>query len=209
MLILLFVILGLIAGSFLNAVAHRLFTGEDFVAARSHCVHCQQTLAARDLIPIVSFLFLRGRCRYCDKPISWQYPMVEITTAIVFVLIAQSFAFQLSSVGLYASLVFALFLVLIALFDLKHYLILDKVVLPAIILAILYQLYLGIATNNIFGLGAPIAQGLIGSVIIAGFFYLQYKLSYGRWIGFGDVKLGIFLGLIFGLGQSIMLLLIA
>ena len=76
--------LGLIAGSFLNVVICRLETGETMVSGRSHCPRCGHILAWYDLVPVFSFLMLKGKCRYCGKPISIQYPMVEMATGILF-----------------------------------------------------------------------------------------------------------------------------
>jgi prepilin signal peptidase PulO-like enzyme (type II secretory pathway) len=82
------------------------------------------------------------------------------------------------------------------------------VVFPASALALVYNIYRSVQGGD-FGFHSPLIQGLIGVALISGFFALQYYISKGRWIGFGDVKLGIFLGLIFGLGQSLMLLFMA
>lgn len=194
----LFFILGLIVGSFLNALIHRLHSGQSIVYDRSRCVHCKHLLSVWDLVPLFSFVLLRGKCRYCGKKISWQYPIVELATALIFILLAKNFEFQIADSEFWFQLVFACFLIVIAVYDLKHYLILDKVLVPASILASIYAVYKG-----------EFWAGLIGVIIISGFFGLQYLASKGRWIGLGDVKLGIFLGLIFGVGQSLMLLLIA
>ena len=83
-------IFGLCIGSFLNVVVLRLEKGEGFVSGRSYCPHCKHNLAWFDLIPVASFLFLGGSCRYCSAKISWQYPLVEIATAAVFLLIFNS-----------------------------------------------------------------------------------------------------------------------
>jgi leader peptidase (prepilin peptidase)/N-methyltransferase len=186
-------ILGLVVGSFLNALIFRLRSGESILLGRSHCVHCKHELGAKDLIPLFSFIFLQGKCRYCGKEISWQYPLVELITGIVFVL----FTFNIHNVtfNLIFNLIFACFLIVIAVFDFKHYLILDKVLLPVLVLVII---------RNIFF--KDFLSGLEGMLIVAGFFYLQYFFSKGRWIGFGDVKFGLFLGNLFGLKLSLFFL---
>src|SRR3990167_10581648 len=76
--------LGLAVGSFLNVVAHRSVHGGSIFFDRSRCPHCKKELKTGDLIPLVSFLLLKGKCRYCDKRISWQYPLVEIATGVLF-----------------------------------------------------------------------------------------------------------------------------
>ena len=180
-------ILGLIIGSFLNAVIHRLKTKESLITSRSKCVSCNHKLGARDLIPVVSFLFLKGKCRYCNVKISWQYLLVELSTAILFVL---GYFLYLSSycplnicseiplnilLVYFSYITFCSFLVVIFVYDLKHYLILDKVVVPAIFISLIFNLSLGF---NIFNL-------LLAALIVSGFFMLQFIISKGKWIGGG------------------------
>ena len=177
------IIFGLIIGSFLNVVIYRLFHGGSIFFSRSACPFCHRSLTPWELVPVLSFICLRGRCHTCKRKISWRYPAVELITAITFFLLAQNFLF-------WPQFVFASFLIVIAVFDLKHYLILDKVLWPAILLAVLVNLGSGSFWNGLFsGLG------------LAGFFLAQYFISQGRWIGFGDVKLGLLLGLILGWPQ--------
>src|SRR5690348_14510843 len=120
-------IFGLIVGSFLNALIHRLDSGESMTRDRSRCVYCHHVLGAGDLIPLVSYIWLRGRCRYCGQTISWQYPLIELLTGTGFML-----AFW--QVGLVWQLipacVFIAFLIVVGMFDYRHFLILDKVVYP-------------------------------------------------------------------------------
>jgi len=195
MLLALLFIFGLIVGSFLNATIHRLWTGQSIAFDRSACPHCGHVLRATDLIPLLSFVFLKGRCRYCGKKISWQYSIVELFTALSFSLLGLRYGLQITNYGLWFGLIFISFLILIAVFDLKHYLILDKVLFPAIALAFVWSIIADHLINSLFGV-----------LIISGFFAVQYFYSRGRWIGFGDVKLGVFLGLIFGVSMGLMLL---
>jgi leader peptidase (prepilin peptidase)/N-methyltransferase len=179
MVIVIVIVLGLITGSFLNVVIFRLNTGKSFLFGRSFCLNCKKELKSRDLIPILSFLYLKGRCRYCKIKLSWQYPIVELATALSF---AAAYSYKLSA----TSYIFICIFIVIAVYDFKHYLILDKVVLPASLLALFFQIWQG---NFLWP--------LLGALIVAGFFAVQYLASKGKWIGFGDVKLGILLGLIF------------
>lgn len=190
------IIFGLVVGSFLNAVIWRLHTGQSLFERHSRCPSCNHTLSWRDLIPLASFFMLKRRCRYCQKPISWQYPLVELATAIAFALAysvqrlghSEESVFHPLSANNYTlslQLIFICFLLVIFVYDLKHYLILDKVVLPAAGLAFLYQWYEGNLEN-----------ALLGALLLAGFFGLLFLISRGRWIGAGDIKLGIFLGLL-------------
>ena len=200
MILVLVFIFGLIMGSFLNAVIFRLHSGESFLFNRSHCPFCKHELAAKDLVPLFSFLFLLGKCRYCSKKISWQYPLIEFSTAITFVLLAMNLESRILNLEYIFLLVFICFLIVIAVYDFKHYLILDKVVFPALALSQVYNLYLG---QNYF------VSGLWGALVVSGFFAAQYYISNGRWIGFGDVKLGLFLGSLFGLKYALVMLVIA
>ncbi len=205
-----FFIFGLIIGSFLNAVIYRLYAGKSIADGRSQCPHCGHDLTVFDLVPVFSFLWLRGRCRYCHKPISWQYPVVELITAVSFALLSNNYGLRITDYEFWFSLIFNAFFIIIAVFDLKHYLILDKIVFPAAGVALFQLIYETISQRvNPFTLSSPLIQGLLGVIIIAGFFGLQYLVSKGRWIGLGDVKLGIFLGLVFGVGKSLMLLMLA
>ena len=198
MAIIIFFILGLIIGSFLNAVIFRLPDGKSFLTGRSECRHCHRELGPTDLVPVLSFLFLRGRCRYCKQPISWQYPLVELATGIVFALLCFRHGSAVGEAGLWADLIFAAFLIVIGIYDFKHFLILDRIVVPAMVLALVWA-----------GLGGHLLASLYGALLVAGFFAAQYYISRGRWIGFGDVKLGIFLGLLLGWQLSLLLLVLA
>jgi len=187
-------LLGLIVGSFLNCVIHRL-EKEEKLNGRSYCPHCKHTLVWIDLIPVFSFLFLKGKCRYCHKKISWQYPLVELTTGLVFLLILK---FQLPhfelSIFYFLISIFSFYiassLIVIFVYDLKHYIIPDKILFPAIAITFLYQLI----TNYEFLVLNSLWAGLAASV----FFCLIFTLSGGKWMGFGDCKIAILLGLILG-----------
>lgn len=195
-------IFGLIVGSFLNCVIYRLETKKSFLKGRSFCPHCKHTLAWLDLIPLFSFIFLRGHCRYCKKSISWQYPIVEFITGLLFLLIV-NFQFSIFNeipifnfqnlIGLFFMLSIACFFIIIFVYDLKHFIILDKVLIPAIVLATFYRIIESIINNQL-----SIINYLCAAFGAAGFFLLIYLISKGKWIGFADVKLGILLGLVLG-----------
>lgn len=171
-------IFGLIIGSFLNCLIYYLEGGRKVLTGRSFCPHCQHVLSWPDLIPVLSFLFLHGKCRYCSKRISWQYPLVELSTGILFVLI-----FNLFGGWLYLAYLFIVssLLVVIFVYDLKKYLISDKIIVPLIVLTLIFNW-----SNIVFGLVAGL------------FFWLIHYISKGRGMGFGDVKLALFLGLFLG-----------
>ncbi len=121
-----------------------------------------------------------------------------MATAAAFVLAFLNLESGIWNLESFATLVFICFLIVIAVFDFKHYLVLDKVIYPAFILAIVYSIYQGRFFSSV-----------IGAAIVAGFFLLQYIASRGRWIGFGDVKFGLFLGSLFGFPLSLILLMLA
>jgi leader peptidase (prepilin peptidase)/N-methyltransferase len=208
-------IFGLIIGSFLNVVICRLKTKEEIFLSRSRCPHCQKNLKWFDLIPILSFLSTFGKCRYCGKKISWQYPLVEIITGGLFILI---FNFQFSifneiTIFNFQTLNFSLLLfivcslIIIFVYDLKHYIIPDKIVFPAIIAAFFYKLFEMFGNWNlrfIWDLGFGIwdfqilLYAIFSAIVASSFFFAIILISKGEWMGFGDVKLAFLMGLILG-----------
>lgn len=195
-MIILFFIFGLIVGSFLNALIHRLHSRQSMLNDRSRCVHCGHKLSASDLVPLISFAFLSGKCRYCKKTISWQYPAVELATAL-------AFSWYYLVFGMGTDLLFYMFavslLIVIGVFDLKHYLILDRVVLTGLVLTVTFWLWRDISSGvNLLSFDSKLVSGLLAGSILLVFFGLQYWFSSGRWIGFGDVKFGFLLGMITG-----------
>lgn len=207
--------LGLVVGSFLNALIYRLHSGESMVFKRSHCIYCEHPLDAFDLVPIFSFIWLQGRCRYCRKDISWQYPIVEFITAVIFVLFAQNFfitpeQFPIFNFHFWAQIAFACILIVIAVFDLKHYLILDKVIFPTLVFSLIYNFISDLNFGcSLVSINCQLGSGIFAAVIISGFFALQYYFSKGRWIGFGDVKFGLLLGSILGFKLGLGMLMLA
>ncbi len=188
-------IFGLIIGSFLNCFIYRL-EKEETLAGRSYCPHCKHSLMWLDLIPVFSFLLLGGKCRYCSKKISIQYPLVEFLTASIFLLIFMTTP-DLAKTGIFLNIFFlwyiASVLIIIFVYDLKFYLIPDSVLFPAIAIIFLFRI-------SDFGLRiSPLFTNYLLAVMIAsGFFLGIFLISRGRWMGFGDVKLAILLGLLLG-----------
>lgn len=178
-------IFGCCVGSFLNCVVYRLENKKSFTKGRSFCPKCKHVLVWHDLIPVFSFLFLRGKCHYCKKKISAQYLIVEIATGILFLLI---YSFVALSIDLIYFLVVACLLELIFIYDLKHYIIPDKFIFSAIGITLVYNIFNGSMFNS-----------LIACLVASGFFFLIWLVSKGKWLGFGDVKLALFIGLFLGL----------
>lgn len=196
MIVVIIFILGLLVGSFLNVVIYRIHRGETFIKGFSKCLFCGHRLYAKDLIPLFSYVFLKGKCRYCKQRFSQQYFLVEFSTALAFVLILLKLLPSLHLVDLSAVLflhilywfVIVAFLIVIFVYDLKYYLILDKVIVPAIIFSLVCSFFLG---HNVLHL-------LLAALLGGGFFLLQFVVSKGKWIGGGDIRLGFLMGIILG-----------
>ncbi|MCH8244320.1 prepilin peptidase [Patescibacteria group bacterium] len=223
---------GLVVGSFLNAFIYRLEVqqklrsvphdrekvGVTVMRGRSFCPSCSHTLAWQDLIPLLSFALLKGRCRYCKEKISFQYPLIELATGLLFVavlwfvlpelslviptpsglktlqglndLVSLSFpqVAQLAYLWTIVSLLTVIFV-----YDLKHFVIPDKVLYPAILVVGMWYL-----VSSVLFDAYTYYQLLItfySALGAAGFFLAIYLLSKGRAMGFGDVKLALFMGL--------------
>lgn len=209
MITIIIILLGLIVGSFLNCLIYRLEKGEGFLKGRSYCPLCQHALNWQDLIPVLSFLILLGKCRYCQKRISWQYPLVEISTGLLFTLIFATFGWPLSIFYFLISI----FLVIIFVYDLKHYLIPDKVIYPAVATAGIYHLIR--LLGELLGEDSPLQvwRGLSSPALsafgAAAFFLAIVLLSRGRWMGAGDIKLAFLMGLILGFPNILVALFLA
>ena len=210
-------IFGLCIGSFLNCVIYRMELQEDmpegspqrkavsFLKGKSFCPHCKHELSWQDLFPVFSFLFLKGKCRYCHKKISIQYPLVELATGILFVLIFIYF-YSAPTLHQFISLLYLFYissaLIIIFIYDLKHYIIPDKVLFPAIAVAVVYNLIPPYNWQGIF-------YNFLGAIIASGFFLAIYLISKGKWMGFGDVKLAVLMGLLLGLPNVLAALFLA
>jgi len=201
-------VFGLIIGSFLNAVIHRLHTKESPAKGRSYCPHCKHELKWYDLIPVVSFLFLRGRCRYCSKHISWQYPLVEIATSVLFLLI---FYYQLPVTNyqlllhVFFLFIITAFLIILFVYDLKYLLIPEKIIYPAIGVALLYVIYQALILNTLYF----IPYTFFSAFGAAAFFFAIFLVSKGKWMGFGDVPLAFLIGFVLGFPGIIVALFLA
>lgn len=196
MIPLMLVIIGLILGSFVNAFVWRLHKGRDWVKERSECTHCHHTLHSLDLIPVLSWLYLRGKCRYCKKPIE-DSPLTEIVVPFLFLLSYLCWPTALQSTGLIAFIFWLVFIVgftALALYDLRWFLLPNKIVFPLIGLAVLQVIVICSYTKDM----SILLDSIGGAVVVAGIFYILFQLSKGTWIGGGDVKLGIVLGLLAG-----------
>jgi len=189
---------GLGVGSFINCVVYRVNNGLAPLKGRSICPRCKHQLAWKDNIPLLSFILLRGKCRYCGKPISWQYPIVELITGLLAIII-----FQLSNCELrIASYNLLIGWALLAIFvsDLVYTTIPDEIVFPTMGLVAFFHL----AGVEVVASPPPSGpNGFLGGVLLvalgaAGFFYFLVLVTKGRGMGMGDVKLVFLMGFLLG-----------
>ena len=195
-------LIGLCFGSFINAWLWRTRMSLAIRNTRSECPVCRKKILWYDNVPIFSFIFLKGKCRSCNAGISWQYPVVEVCTGILFLLAA--IYHQVDVVGisllLVRDLAILFFLFCVFLYDLKYQEILDRfTTIPAIILFFLTLLF---GSKSAESMGAGIGIG-------AGFFLIQFLISKGRWVGGGDIRMGFLMGVILGSPLVILALLLA
>jgi len=190
MLVGLAAVLGLVTGSFLNVVVHRVPAGRSVVRPRSACPACGAPVRARDNVPVLSWLLLRGRCRDCRKSIPVRYPLVEAGTGLVFALLVWWGGPSLLTV---LHLYLAAVTICLALIDLDVHRLPDAVVLPSygVVGAIL------LAHAALTGAWGELGRGLAGGAILFAAYFLTL-LAYPRGMGFGDVKLAGLLGLVLG-----------
>lgn len=181
---------GLIIGSFLNVYIYRFHTGKS-LSGHSHCLSCGTTLRFFELFPIISYLGLRGRCRSCGCGIPVRYFLVELLTALLFasVLFVTTIPLEILFYWTVLSI-----LVVIVVYDIRHFIIPDSLTFSLVglmALWFLYRFWLGVPLSV---LGTDVFAALAG----AGFFFFLWFISRGRWLGFGDVKLAFPLGLMVG-----------
>jgi len=185
MLVFASVLFGLVVGSFLNVVIHRVPRRESVVWPASHCPHCGEPIRPRDNIPLVSYVLLRGRCRNCKEPISARYPAVEATTGLLFGAAAYEFG---AGLNLLSALVFISALISLAVIDLEHRLLPNAIVGPAALAGLVLSILANPASWWTYPLFAiTVAGALLGLALI-----------YPSGMGMGDVKMGGMLGAFLG-----------
>jgi leader peptidase (prepilin peptidase)/N-methyltransferase len=213
---------GLLIGSFLNVCIHRWPRGRSVVVPRSHCVRCRKMIPWYDNVPLVSYIVLGGRCRYCKKPISLRYPAVELLTGLLF------FYFVLR-MGLTATAVkfciLSAMLVALAFCDLEKRLLPDQFTLGGLLVGLAFAWFVPVPTAatpdntsalifwlaglNVNGRAASLCDALLGALLLSGLLWgageLYYRIRGREGLGLGDVKLvamiGAFLGLRLALGS--------
>lgn len=209
MIIVILFTLGLCLGSFTNALVWRVHEQSkpkkkrvakdkelSIVKGRSMCPHCQHTLAWYDLVPVLSWLSLGGKCRYCRKPIGWQYPLIEVLTAVTVVL---SYVYWPTALQGAQYALFALWLVMLVgfmaliIYDVRWMLLPDRMVFPMQGIAAIFAAITLLSGHHIVHDSLWL---LLSVACSAGLFYVLHSVSDGKWIGGGDVKLGVVIGLV-------------
>ncbi len=193
---LLYALLGLVVSSFLNVCIDRLPEGESIVSPPSHCPACGRRLAPFDLIPLLSYVVLRGRCRYCRAPIPGRVLLVESLTGLLFALLWYRYRFSL---WLLLATLYTCFFIVIFFIDLEHHLVLNRVIYPAIVVALLA---IPFTPNH------SAVELLGGGALGFGLLFLIASV-YPAGMGMGDVKLATFVGLVVGFPSVFMALLLS
>lgn len=198
-------VIGVVIGSIVNATVLRTKNGLPLMS-RAKCIRCVEPIAWFDLIPVVSYFVLKGRCRRCTAAIEWQYPAVEAAMAVLFALFAARIMFGVGipafvdehelGVLFLRDAVISVFLVVIFLYDFRFSLIPDRFSIPAIVAAILFNLALGATGWSL----------LLGGLAIGAFFAIQFLASQGKWVGGGDIRIGLLMGFLLGLPLGVVAL---
>lgn len=187
-------VVGIILGSFVKATADRFMT-EESLGGRSHCSHCKEALTWYDLLPLLSYLLLSGKCRYCHKKIPFEVFITEIILGIL-----TAGVFWINPV-LNFNLVFQLFILVIIsiifIVDLKTGYIFDKITYPAIVVSGIYAL----VTQSFLSFACGLS--------LAGIFFLLIVITRGKGMGFGDVKYVLFIGLALGFPNGLLATMLA
>lgn len=194
--VLLIAILGLASGSLINICICRIPSGKPLLTALSYCPSCGARLMAADLIPIASYFLLRGKCRYCRAPISPRYPVIEIVTAVLFIIVYSKIG---AGAVLIKYLLVTALLLMITFIDLEHYIIPNSLVLAGLITG---AIFLPLTREH------TLAGALSGIIFTAGFLLFLNIASRGG-MGMGDVKFGAFIGIILGWPLSLLAVILA
>lgn len=190
-------VFGVFIGSFLNVVILRFNTGEKFLNSRSKCLCCGGLLKWYELIPVISFAIQKGKCLKCKSKFSIQYPLVELLTGLVFLLIYQITSYSLLITSYYF-LIFSL-LIVIAVYDLRHQIIPNEFVYSFIVLSFFSFLFSCKGEALAECARSSLTQNLLAGLVFFLFFAFFWFVSNGKWMGFGDAKLAIGIGFLLGI----------
>jgi len=212
-------IFGTTIGSFLSVIIYRMHTNKKgMLFSRSICPHCKKKLKASHLIPILSYILLRGKCGFCGKSISSHYLIIELISGLLFLATFLTFNFinvipslvdpsilnytidyQMLELFIFYIVEFT-FLLAILFYDLFYKIIPDRFSVPAIIIAVIGSLLLSTV---------PPLDMAIGAAALGGFFLLQYVISKGKWVGGGDIRMGLLIGALLGWKHGVLAIMIA
>lgn len=205
-------LVGLVFGSFADAIAWRLHTKRDFIRERSECEHCHHKLGLLDLIPVLSWFVLRGKCRYCKKPIPPLVPLVEVGMGVAFLV---SYLFwPLGFETWQGALLFGFWLVylvclgILLVYDIRWGLLPDAIVYPLVALGFVDA---GLRATLMPDASIALYAGhvVLGIAAMAGIYGFLYFISKGRLVGMGDIKLAVFMGSVLGWQKTLTLLMLA
>jgi len=186
---------GLCAGSFAYAMTLRMYDGRDWVKGRSECDKCHKSLQWLDLVPLFSWLSTSGKCRYCKKKLGSSYPLVELATAISFVVSYLVWPYGFTRLGFVlfgAWLAMLTLMISLIIFDTRWFILPDKVVYTLVGIASASKLAQVFYYQDV----SILVSVLSGVAVGAGVFYFLYAVSNGRYIGGGDIKYGLFFGIL-------------
>jgi len=184
---------GACVGSFLNVVVYRLNRNLSPLKGRSFCPKCKKKIPWQDNLPLLSFILLRGRCRFCHSPIGWQYPLVELATGLATVFVLYYFSGYLLAIY-YLVITYALIALFVS--DFRYQTIPDEIVYPVILISLLYAIgYTPYAILAGFGAGC--------------FFLVLVLVTRGQGMGIGDAKLAGLMGLVLGFPGIVIALMLA
>lgn len=188
--IILIFILGLIVGSFSNVCIYRIPRNESIIYPASHCPKCRSNISPKDNIPLLSFILLKGKCRNCKSKISIQYPIVELLTGLIYLIIYQTYSLSIQSL-IYIILSSAL--VIIAFIDLNKQIVPDVISLPGILIGFIISFFVPYISYINSALGVVVGGGIILTIGMAGSVIFKKEA-----MGGGDVKLAAMIGAFLG-----------
>ena len=201
-------IIGLVFGSFYNVVGYRVPNSMSIIFPSSHCPNCEHKLKFYELIPVISYILLRGKCKKCKKRISIFYPFFELLTGIMFLLSYLVFGF---SIKFFISITFISILIIISISDFKYYIIPDEILITGTILIIIELIINGVVNNLsiVSGVLLPALNGLAASSLLYLFKIMGDHVFKQESLGGGDIKLLFFIGLALGFDMSIVTIFMA
>lgn len=188
------VIFGLVFGSFYNVLIYRLPSDKSIIKPPSTCGHCQQQLKVLDLIPVVSYVILKGKCRYCGHKVSPQYPLIELATAVIFLVMYNIFGLN---VYFFKAVVLSSIVLVMSMIDLKHYIIPDELSFFTVVSGLVFFLIIGDMSFKSLVLAFLLGGGFLFIIAIIGP------------MGGGDIKIMAGFALFMGLEKTILALLLS